>query len=148
MNLQTFFLVVACDYELCCKPRSSGNKRLQGVFGETMNLAPPIPLRLSIEKKALYEQQAMASNVPLSTYLRSRLEREDLMLEEMQMLRRAVQRLAEQEQPEGSEPGELAGMAGVLLEILLTVRQIGGGKSTTAQKEIERLGYAAWRPEQ
>lgn len=55
-----------------------------------MRLSNAIPLRLSVEKRELYEAQAMAAELPLSTFLRDRLEREDVLLEEVQMLRRAV----------------------------------------------------------
>lgn len=109
-----------------------------------MRLADAIPLRLTVEKRELYEAQAMAAELPLSTYLRNRLEREDAVLDELQMLRRAVERMADRA-PGGVQVGDgLQGMGGVLLEMLLTLRQLAGAKNDLAQKEIARLGYDVW----
>ncbi|MFV0455610.1 MAG: hypothetical protein ACK5NQ_11575 [Pseudomonas sp.] len=86
----------------------------------------------------------MAAELPLSTYLRNRLEREDAVLDELQMLRRAVERMADRA-PGGTQGGDgLQGMGGVLLEMLLTLRQLAGAKNDLAQKEIARLGYDVW----
>lgn len=86
----------------------------------------------------------MAAELPLSTYLRNRLEREDAVLDELQMLRRAVERMADRA-PGGVQGGDgLQGMGGVLLEMLLTLRQLAGAKNDMAQKEIARLGYDVW----
>ena len=38
----------------------------------------------------------------------------------------------------------LQGMDGVLLEMLLTLRQLAGAKNDLAQKEIARQGYEVW----
>ncbi|VVP61483.1 hypothetical protein PS874_06260 [Pseudomonas fluorescens] len=112
-----------------------------------MRLADAIPLRLTVEKRELYEAQAMAAELPLSTYLRNRLERDDVLLEEVQMLRRAVERLADR--APGTEKSTAGGgdMTAVLLEMLLTLRQLGGAKSGLAQKELERQGITLWSSE-
>lgn len=112
-----------------------------------MRLADAIPLRLTVEKRELYEAQAMAAELPLSTYLRNRLERDDVLLEEVQMLRRAVERLADR--APGAEKRTAGGgdMTAVLLEMLLTLRQLGGAKSGLAQKELERQGITLWSSE-
>lgn len=109
-----------------------------------MRLADAIPLRLTVEKRELYEAQAMAAELPLSTYLRNRLEREDAVLDELQMLRRAVERMADRAPGEAQGGDGLQGMGGVLLEMLLTLRQLAGAKNDMAQKEIARLGYDVW----
>ncbi len=109
-----------------------------------MRLADAIPLRLTVEKRELYEAQAMAAELPLSTYLRNRLEREDAVLDELQMLRRAVERMADRAPGETQGGDGLQGMGGVLLEMLLTLRQLAGAKNDLAQKEIARLGYDVW----
>lgn len=112
-----------------------------------MRLADAIPLRLTVEKRELYEAQAMAAEQPLSTFLRNRLEREDVMLEEVQMLRRAVERMADRA-PEGEKTAQAGGdMTAIFLEILLTVRQLGGSKTGIAQKELERQGHTIWSSE-
>nr|AGH89048.1 TrwA: DNA binding accessory protein [uncultured bacterium] len=97
-----------------------------------------------MEKRALYEAQAMAAELPLSTYLRNRLEREDAVLDELQMLRRAVERMADRAPGETKGGDGLQGMGGVMLEMLLTLRQLAGAKNDLAQKEIARLGYDVW----
>lgn len=112
-----------------------------------MRLADSIPLRLTVEKREMYEAQAMAAEMPLSTFLRERLEREDALLEELQMLRRVFERVAER------APGNEKGASGdintsaVLLEMLLILRQLGGAKSGLAQKELERQGIEVWSVE-
>ena len=110
-----------------------------------MRLSNAIPLRLSVEKRELYEAQAMAAELPLSTFLRDRLEREDVLLEEVQMLRRAVERLADRAPGAEKSPAGGGDMTAVLLEMLLTLRQLGGAKSGLAQKELERQGITLWR---
>lgn len=112
-----------------------------------MRLADAIPLRLTVEKRELYEAQAMAAEQPLSTFLRARLEREDVLLEEVQLLRRAVERLADR--ASGDEKTVPAGgdMTAIFLEMLLTLRQLGGSKTGIAQKELERQGHTIWSSE-
>lgn len=109
-----------------------------------MRLADAIPLRLTVEKRELYEAQAMAAEQPLSTFLRARLERDDVLLEEVQMLRRAVERMADRAPGEGNAAPAGGDMTAVLLEMLLTIRQLGGSKSGLAQKELERQGHEIW----
>lgn len=109
-----------------------------------MSLADAIPLRLRRDKRELYESQALAAELPLSTYLRQRLEKEDAVLDELQMLRRAVERVAERAtNAPNAAPGGFD-QTSVLLEILLTMRQMGSGKSEVAQRELERQGIKIW----
>lgn len=86
----------------------------------------------------------MAAELPLSTYLRNRLEREDAVQDELQMLRRAVERMTDQASGDSQRSNGLQGMDGVLLEMLLTLRQLAGTKNDLAQKEIARQGYEVW----
>jgi hypothetical protein len=112
-----------------------------------MRLADAIPLRLTLEKRELYEAQAAAAELPLSTFLRNRLERDDLLLDEVQMLRRAMERLADRAPGAASGTAHGADMTAVWLEMLLTLRQLGGAKSGLAQKELERQGFELWSGE-
>lgn len=115
-----------------------------------MRLSDPIPLRLKVEQRERYEEHAANANVPLSTYIRERLEEQDVAMQEITRLRRAVERLADS--ADGNDQNRGAGMVdsstlGLLVEMLLTVRTIAGGKSTAAQKEVERMGLNVWRNE-
>lgn len=89
----------------------------------------------------------MAAEQPLSTFLRARLEREDVMLEEVQLLRRAVERMADRAPGDGKSAFDVGDMTVILLEMLLTIRQLGGSKSGIAQKELERQGHTIWSSE-
>jgi hypothetical protein len=112
-----------------------------------MRLADAIPLRLTVEKRELYEAQAAAAELPLSTFLRNRLEREDLLLDEIQMLRRALERVADNHKGPATNAVNTTETMPVLLEILLTMRQIGGQKAVLAQKELQRQGINIWSAE-
>ncbi|NAP32572.1 hypothetical protein [Pseudomonas syringae] len=115
--------------------------------GQKMRLADAIPLRLTVEKRELYEAQAAAAELPLSTFLRNRLEREDLLLDEIQMLRRALERVADNQEGPPKDTVNTAETMPVLLEILLTMRQLGGQKTVLAQKELQRQGINIWSAE-
>lgn len=115
--------------------------------GQKMRLADAIPLRLTVEKRELYEAQAAAAELPLSTFLRNRLEREDLLLDEIQMLRRALERVADNQEGPAKDTVNTAETMPVLLEILLTMRQLGGQKTVLAQKELQRQGINIWSAE-
>jgi hypothetical protein len=115
--------------------------------GQKMRLADAIPLRLTVEKRELYEAQAAAAELPLSTFLRNRLEREDLLLDEIQMLRRALERVADNHKGPATNAVNTTETMPVLLEILLTMRQLGGQKAVLAQKELQRQGINIWSAE-
>lgn len=108
-----------------------------------MKLGNPINVRLSLEQQLTYEQQAATVGKPLSTYLRDRLEHQDLILEELASIRRAMHALkdtAKNKEETASATGE-----SILLEILLTLRATASpGKSSVVQKELERAGYNIW----
>lgn len=111
-----------------------------------MRLADAIPLRLTVEKRELYEARAWQQGLPLSTYLRNRLERDDVLLEgaDAQTSRRASGRSSTRSGKSTAGGGD---MTAVLLEMLLTLRQLGGAKSGLAQKELERQGITLWSGE-
>ncbi|MNJ62301.1 hypothetical protein D3C77_581380 [compost metagenome] len=66
---------------------------------------------------------------------------------ELQMLRRAVERIADRAPEENKGTEALQSIDGVLLEMLLMLRLLAGTKSDLAQKEIARQGYDVWRAE-
>lgn len=113
-----------------------------------MSLGNPVQVRLRPEQRLRYEDEAATVGKPLGTYLRDRLEAEDVVLDELRMLRRAVERVASEarESPDQGAGSGLDGITGMLLEVLLTVRQMGGAKNDLAQREVERIGYKTWSP--
>lgn len=116
-----------------------------------MSLGEPVRVRLSLEKQMLYEAQAAAEGKPLGTYLRERLEREDVLLEEMGALRRAVERAtgAIKDRPQLQNRDASQGLPmGLLVELLLLTRaNIAPAKSQMVQKEVERIGLDIWSGE-
>ncbi len=114
-----------------------------------MRLGEPVRVRLSLEKQVLYEAHAAAEGKPLGTYLRERLEREDVLLEEMAALRRAVERAAVGIKDGQDQAGGVTPPLGLLVELLLLTRaSIAPGKMQMVQKEVERLGLDVWHSEQ
>ncbi len=111
-----------------------------------MKLGNPIQLRLSIEKQLLYEKEAAAKNLPLSTWLRKRLEEEDEVLEQINALRRSVEFSKEGEGGVSeNDQGILSKTLAVNLEILILLRQISQPqKVQMAQQELKRLGFEVW----
>jgi len=118
-----------------------------------MRLASPIPVRLTEAQKARYEDEAGAAGKTLSLYIRERLEAQDETRQELAKLRRAVERLTnpsaerQERETDGNQLADRDGH-GMLLEILLSLRAIGGNKvSSVVQKEVERTGNKVWRNE-
>jgi len=105
-----------------------------------MTLGNPINIRLPIEQQLKYESQAIEHGLPLRTYLRQRLESGDNILTELSALRKAV----EQTTP-FSDAGNDDSKTGIMLEILLLLRQIAQPqKVQIAQHELKRLGFDIW----
>ena len=103
-----------------------------------MPLINPTSIRLSAEKQHFYEAEAAAKNMPLRTYLRQRLEKEDIILEELIALRKFMK-------DDGSDEGQTSS-TNVMLEILLLLRQIAQPKHVhLAHQELKRLGLEAWK---
>jgi len=111
-------------------------------------LSKPIPLRLNEEKKARYEAAAALLDVPLSTYLRKRLESEDEASEMIENLSRQVAtlQLTLEDKTLGHQGDFSAGGMNILLEILLLLRL--GSKPDNrkmVESEIKRYGLDIWR---
>jgi hypothetical protein len=102
-----------------------------------------VGLRLRREVWERHAAAAQTLGVPLSAYLRQRLDEQDLLAEELGALRAALERNAGSEATGGGPPPFAAG---VLVELLLLLRILAGPqKAAVAQKEVERRGLETWR---
>lgn len=82
--------------------------------------------------------------MPLSSYLRQRLEEQDYLLDSMERIRREIFGFMAY----GGEPGRRhsdADSHGIMLEVLLLLRTIAGPQRQYAvSAEVERQGYPVW----
>ncbi len=102
-----------------------------------------ISVRLSADAWARYSAEAQARRVGLATYLRQRLEKQDLLVAELAIRAAAEQGASSREASASSTP---ASDSGTLVEVLLLLRSLAGPqKSAVAQKEVERRGLSSWR---
>lgn len=120
-----------------------------------MALGNPVQVRLSIEKQAIYEDEAARAGKPLATYLRERLEASDNTQEQVRSLRREltglrhlVEDLAEAGIQGGSGGGMSAGDRAALIETLLLLRHISKpDQRQEARAEMRRNGINMWIPD-
>ncbi len=102
-----------------------------------------ISVRLSADAWARYSAEAQARRVGLATYLRQRLEKQDLLVAELAIRAAAEQGASTREASTSSTP---LSDSGTLVEVLLLLRSLAGPqKSAVAQKEVERRGLSSWR---
>ena len=105
-----------------------------------------LQVRLSESRWERYSAEASAAGVPLSTYIRQRLEREDGIADQIAELRCVVEHGAEARRSETCEPAPAAVDRAVSLESLLLLRQLATPQKTSiAQGELERRGITPWR---
>ena len=119
-------------------------------YGGEMSLNAIVKMRLDREKHAIYEAEAAARGLPLTTWLRRRLDLADELhgqlrnlQYELTSLRLAVGRLEEQGD---QRPAAGEGPDGALLaEALLLLRALAAPKHVQmVQAELRRAGLAAW----
>jgi len=97
-----------------------------------MNLTEPITIRLSTEKRFLYESEAASRNQSLRTYLRERLEQSESLSHQPST------------SPVSSSPHE----QGILLEILLILRYlVTPEKLNLVRRDLKRLNIPTWQGE-
>jgi hypothetical protein len=102
----------------------------------------PVGIRLSTEVWTRHSAAAQALGVPLSVYLRERLDVQDSAATALAELQATLERRAIA--PAASN--EPAASPGVLVEVLLLLRQIAGPQRVgLAQKEVERRGLDLWK---
>lgn len=119
-----------------------------------MALGYPIQIRLSAEQQAIYEDEAARLNKPLATYLRERLDSGDRDRAELDMLRQELStglceiRKVIEDHCAGTQTQPTSIMHtsdGVLLEILLMLREIGGPeRMRRTQAELKRQDFEVW----
>lgn len=117
-----------------------------------MALSEPVNLRLGIDQKRQYEDDAVRRGMPLTTYLRRRLEQGDQVSEQLAELRRLI--VDAQSGPashEDSRAGEAASdpsavpSTAMLVEVLLLLRSaVGEDKLRLVHGELRRQGLAVW----
>ncbi|CAM2164581.1 conserved hypothetical protein [Burkholderia latens] len=120
-----------------------------------MALGDPIKLRLDPQKQYQYEEEAAALDMPLSTYLRQRLERGDDVAEQIGELRRAVADIANRSGGGGGDSqvqrdlpiGDKASL-GMLVELVLLLRTVvPADKLTVVHGELRRQQLPVWTGE-
>jgi hypothetical protein len=101
----------------------------------------PVGIRLSREAWARHSSAAQALGLPLSVYLRQRLDEKDSTAAALAALQLTLERRVAP--PPGNEPSI---SLGILVELLLILRQLAGPQRTgLAHKEVERLGLEVWK---
>lgn len=97
-----------------------------------MTLTEPVTIRLSTEKRFLYESEAASRNQSLRTYLRERLEQSESLSHQPAT------------SPSPSSPHE----QGILLEILLILRYlVTPEKLNLVRRDLKRLNIPTWQGE-
>ncbi|MBU9348639.1 mobilization protein [Burkholderia multivorans] len=117
-----------------------------------MGLGEPIKLRLDVQKQYQYEEEAAALGLPLSTYLRQRLERGDDVAGQLGELRRAIADIGKrdpsadsQAQSAGTFEGGNKANTGLLVELVLLLRSIvPADKLNVVHGELRRQNLPVW----
>lgn len=105
-----------------------------------MKLGDAIHIRLPIEKQELYKAEAATQNLPLTTYIRNRLEATDDLITEISNLKRAMEYTNELITDSHKKQDTSA-----IIEMLFLLRQmVQPEKIRLAQNELKRLGYDIW----
>jgi hypothetical protein len=104
----------------------------------------PVGLRLRGDAWERYSAAAQRLGLPLSTYLRQRLDDQDHFADELAALRAELGRKTTTSEPRAD--GAPAFAPGLLVEMLLLLRMLAGPQKTTiAQKEVERREMSSWK---
>jgi hypothetical protein len=127
--------------------RKNTTTTLQSNSEDLMALGHSIQLRLSAERRLLYETEAANRNLPLGTYLRERLENGDALLEEISALRQAISMAIKNTsaaQSNHAAPTPSTNLS-IQIETLLLLRSLNNPqKLQIIHGELKRLGLKVW----
>ncbi len=102
-----------------------------------MALTNPINIRLSAEKRFLYETEAAHRGQSLGVYLRERLEKSESSSHELQKIHDLLKNLTSSSSSHDQ---------GILLEILLILRYlVSPEKLNLARRDLKRLNIPVWQ---
>jgi hypothetical protein len=113
-----------------------------------MALAEPIKLRLTVEQRRQYEDEATARNMELGPYIRHRLDQGDQVAGQLAALRSVIEdgfselRNSDSAPRPDSSPGQNPGL---LIEAILLLRSVvGQDKLGVVHGELKRQGLPIW----
>lgn len=110
-------------------------------------LGEAIRVRLRLDKQEEYEGAATRLGVSLASYLRQRLEDDDLVIEQIRALRSEVTALQMGRDPSSATGNQDTDLTGLNVELLLILRQMQPQLARKAQAEVQRQGYKIWAAE-
>lgn len=100
-------------------------------------LTNPINIRLSPEKRFLYEKEAAYRGQSLGVYLRERLEKSESSSEELQKIYDLLKKISSSSSSHDQ---------GILLEILLLLRYlVSPEKLNLVRRDLKRLNIPVWQ---
>lgn len=102
-----------------------------------------IRLRLPEQTHLFYKAQAALHHLPLSTYLRQRLEEQDKSQQQLEVLEQQLTKIEKSIVHDGSSPS--SDSIFLLYEIILLLRTIvNPGNRRMVHSELERQGIPVW----